>query len=486
MFSSAELGHTLAPDDYDEQLPQLRVDLINAQYDHRERDFPVVVLVTGDDQLAARRLLRGMHEWLDARYLDFRIHTDPPPRALPPFRRYWTGLPSRGRIGVFLNAWAADPIRLALVDGGAERAVPEFIRHTRAFEQMLVDDGALVIKLWLHLPKANIPLRLQELADEHQEWRLDELDRALMNRHDEIMPFAEQLVQETSTAAAPWQIVESTDRFYANLTSARIMLNALQRRLANPPPPPPPPTVVSIPDGQTVLDAVDLTQKLDKGAYRERLLEAQAALRDVAHQAARRNIASVLVFEGWDAAGKGGAIRRLTSALDIRDFRIVPIGAPTPHELAHHYLWRFWTRIPAAGKTVIFDRSWYGRVLVERVEGYAREDEWRRAYTEIRDFEEQLTGAGVLVIKFWLHIDPEEQLARFKAREKTAFKKYKLTEDDHRNRAKWGAYAEAVDEMVARTDTPAAPWRIIPANDKKYARVAVIETYLDALRARLA
>jgi polyphosphate kinase 2 (PPK2 family) len=192
-----------------------------------------------------------------------------------------------------------------------------------------------------------------------------------------------------------------------------------------------------------------------------------------------------VVFEGQDASGKGGAIRRLIAPLDPRYFRVIQIAAPTDEEKAHHYLWRFWSHLPKNGHHVIFDRSWYGRVLVERVEGFAREDEWRRAYREITDFEEQVAESKAVVLKFWLHIDPDEQLRRFQAREKTAYKKYKLTDEDYRNRDKWDAYVAAVDEMVRRTSTSVAPWHVIPANDKRFARVKVLEIYAKALAEQL-
>jgi len=190
----------------------------------------------------------------------------------------------------------------------------------------------------------------------------------------------------------------------------------------------------------------------------------------------------VLVFEGWDAAGKGGVIRRITRAIDAADYRIVPVAAPTEEEKAHHYLWRFWHHLPRAGTMRIFDRSWYGRVLVERVEGLAKVNEWQRAYTEINDFEEQLVEHGILVHKFWLHIDPETQLRRFKEREKTPYKKYKITQEDYRNREKWGDYVTAVNEMVARTSTEMAPWKLVPANDKRWARVEVLRTICQGLK----
>jgi polyphosphate kinase 2 (PPK2 family) len=232
----------------------------------------------------------------------------------------------------------------------------------------------------------------------------------------------------------------------------------------------------------TLLDRIDLTQTIDRDVYRKRLRELQTELNELAWQAYKRSIATVLVFEGVDAAGKGGAIRRVTQAVDSRLREVIPIAAPTDEEIAHHYLWRFWRRVPRAGRMAIFDRSWYGRVLVERVEGLTSEAAWARAYLEINEFEEQLANAGIVVQKFWLQISKEEQLARFQAREDTPYKRYKITDEDWRNREKWDDYRDAVNEMLARTSAQQAPWNLIAGNDKRFARIQVLEIVTDALR----
>ena len=234
-----------------------------------------------------------------------------------------------------------------------------------------------------------------------------------------------------------------------------------------------------------MLDGVDLTSTLDSRAYEARLAELQGRLHRRVDRARPKGITSVLVFEGWDAAGKGGVIRRITGALDVGEYHLAPIAAPSDEELAHHYLWRFWRRLPRPGKVVIFDRSWYGRVLVERVEGLTPEAVWQRAYEEINDFEANLVERGFVLEKFWLHVDREEQLRRFTEREKTSYKKYKITDEDHRNRERWDDYVSAVDDMVAHTSTDIAPWRLVPANDKRFARIAVLEAICDALARRL-
>ncbi|GJM23298.1 MAG: polyphosphate--AMP phosphotransferase [Planctomycetota bacterium] len=491
MLSEVELGQKIEKAEFDELVPQLRIELVNAQYDLRSADFPVIVLLCGDDQLAVRQCLRGMHEWMDGRFLESVVSAGPTDeeRAHPWFWRYWRRLPRKGRIGVFMNAWGADPLRHALFENSDEERLTQDIAHARRFEQTLADEGALIIKLWFHLPKGEFKKRLKRLKKKDQDWRLNDTDRALAERFDEVVPLAERMLTETSTGAAPWHVIESSDRRHFGITAARTILEALGARLSAPPAPTSAsstPIVTSdTPTQKTVLDTIDLTKSFEKDEYEQRLNAAQAELRKVSEKAADKGIASVFAFEGCDAAGKGGSIRRLTAAIGIRDFRVIPIAAPSEEALAHHYLWRFWSKLPAAGKTAVFDRSWYGRVLVERVEGLASEEQWRRAYVEIRDFEEQLVESGAVVQKFWLHIDQDEQLRRFKAREDTPYKGYKITDDDYRNREKWELYVAAIHEMVTRTNTPDAPWHLVPANDKRYARVKVIELTAQALKERL-
>ena len=231
----------------------------------------------------------------------------------------------------------------------------------------------------------------------------------------------------------------------------------------------------------TVLSALDTGKTIEKKTYREELIRLQARLNRLYRVARERGRSTILVFEGWDAAGKGGAIRRITPALDSRDYQIVSIAAPTEEENDHHYMWRFWRHLPGAGRFLIFDRSWYGRVLVERLEGFATQDEWLRAYEEINDFEAQLVTHGSIVVKYWVHITREEQDRRFKAREETPYKRWKLTDEDWRNRERWKAYEVAVDDMVRLTGTPIAPWYLIEGNDKRYARVRVLDILCDAL-----
>ena len=240
------------------------------------------------------------------------------------------------------------------------------------------------------------------------------------------------------------------------------------------------------PPAPNVLTQLDMEKRVPKQEYQALLARYQGRLYRLTQQARRKGVSTVLVFEGADAAGKGGVIQRLTAALDACTYQIIQVTAPTDEEHAQHYLWRFWRHLPRAGRVAIFDRSWYGRVLVERVEGFADEAAWQRAYGEINDFEEQLIDHGMVVAKYWIHIDRDEQLRRFKSRQATPHKRWKITDEDWRNREKWDEYEAAVDDMVARTHTPAAPWTLVEGNDKRFARLKVIETLCQQLEQALA
>jgi polyphosphate:AMP phosphotransferase len=315
-----------------------------------------------------------------------------------------------------------------------------------------------------------------------------ELDWRLFKNYDRFREVCEPFVRMTSTGEAPWMVVSGADPQYRALTVGNTILAALRERLDEKPvrrlpdrtPPLPPPV-----DDLNVLRALELDQPLSKKTYERELEKWQGRLNLLSRDRRFREISVVAVFEGNDAAGKGGAIRRVTRALDARRYHTVPVAAPTEEERAQPYLWRFWRHIPRRGRFEIFDRSWYGRVLVERVEGLCSEADWMRAYTEINDFESQLAAHGVVVVKFWLAISREEQYARFKAREKTSFKRFKITEEDWRNRKKWEQYELAVCDMIDRTSTTSAPWTLVEANNKYYARLKVLKTFCGAVEAAL-
>ena len=492
MLDEAVRGERVAKAAYDAALPQLRVDLLNAQYDLRSAEFAAVVVVAGDDRQGANDTVNILHEWLDSRYLDttvFRELTQEESER-PRFWRTWMALPARGRTGI----WAGGVLRVInhRLDGNInDDELEAFARHLQRMQAELVAGGTLVLKLWFHLPHAEHERRLKKAKKNPRlGWRVDELDWIVSERLPAATPLIERFLRETELPGVPWYVIDGTSWRSRNLTTGQLLRDAIVGALADQQAKDAAPARHAAPprparrSNRTVLDKIDLGATIDSDVYGKRLSLLQAKLYRLSIQARDAHVSSVLVFEGNDASGKGGTIRRLTRAMEAGDYRVIPTAAPTPEERRYHYLWRFWRRLPRDGQMAIFDRSWYGRVLVERVEGFATEEEWQRAYDEINDFELQIVEAGDFLAKFWLAISPEEQLARFTARQQTPYKQHKITDEDFRNREQWDHYLTAVDDMVLQTSTDFAPWNLVPANDKRYARIAVLETVVAGLEAR--
>ena len=504
MFETAELGRTISKADFKRTAPVLRQELLELQDTlHKNKHFPVILLFAGVDGGGKGETVSLLNAWMDPRWLVTRAYDDPDDgeRERPEFWKYWRDLPSRGRIGMFLSAWYSRPL-LDRVHGRSDEA--EFIRQLErivGFERALARDGALILKFWMHMSRDAQEHRLRNLEnDPLTNARVNERDWEHWRMYDKFIGAAEQLVSRTNRGVASWTIVEGADANYRGITVTTLLRDALIRSLeadeengkkakrkhkkAEPEPDKKPDGYASA-KSITVLSGLDMSKRLAKTPYKSELVKLQARLHRLHLEAKARHISSVLVFEGPDAAGKGGAIRRINESLDARNYQVHGIAAPTEEELARHYLWRFWRRLPRDGHIAIFDRSWYGRVLVERIEGFASEDDWRRSYAEINDFEEQLIEHGTVLVKCWVHITEDEQLARFKLREKTPYKRWKLTDEDWRNRDKWSDYENAVNDMVQFTSTSMAPWSLIEGNDKRYARVKVVRTFCERLAAAL-
>ncbi|HEX6886631.1 MAG TPA: polyphosphate:AMP phosphotransferase [Candidatus Nanopelagicales bacterium] len=489
MLKAAEVGNSLSKAEFKEVVPQLRVDLVNAQYDLRSADFGVLLFVAGDDRIAGNEVVNRINEWMDARFIQTHVMgpLSEEEAARPRYWRVWRAMPAKGRISLL----AGGILRLLHENFAGELGDTEYERaidHLESMQEALVADGMLIIKIFLHTPAKVQRKRMKRAQSEDDGWRIDQRDWAMLDMLADGEGKLEKLLRRTSVAGAPWSIIEATDPRYRDVAVARTLVTAINARLAGKPPLGPALSDDLFSPGErqaTVLDAVDLGRTTDKAAYARDLNRLQRELHGLARQARDRGLSSVLAFEGWDAAGKGGAIRRVTQALEAGDYRVISTAAPTEEERKYHYLWRFWRDLPQAGRMVIYDRTWYGRVLVERIEGFATPAEWQRAYDEINDFEDQLVERGFYVAKFWLHISPEEQLARFQARENTPEKAHKITEEDYRNREKWSDYVEAVDQMVLRTTSSDAPWHIIGANDKYTARLEVLEKVTKGLRRSL-
>lgn len=492
MFESAEIGHSIDKATFDAEVPALREALLDAQYELLQKArFPVLILLAGIEGAGKGETVKLLNEWMDPRHIQvstFDQQTDEE-LARPPAWRYWRQMPPKGKIGIFFGNWYDQMMQArvhkALDDAQLDQAINGVLR----LERMLSEEGTLIFKFWFHLSKRRMKERLKTLRDDPlHSWRLSPLDWQQSKTYDRFVRIGERVLRRCGREFAPWYVIDGSDAHYRSLSVGRILLQGLQAALKHEgqvrQSPHAAPLISNL-DNRAVLDALDLSLTLARDEYQQQLILEQARLSRLMRDKRMRRVALVAVFEGNDAAGKGGAISRVAGALDPRQYRIVPIGSPTEEERAQPYLWRFWRHIPPRGKFTIFDRSWYGRVLVERVEKLCGQADWLRAYGEINDFEEELSNAGVVLVKFWLAIDQETQLQRFKEREETPFKHYKITEDDWRNRSKWDDYCDAVGDMVDRTSTAIAPWTLVEANDKRFARVKILRTINDTLEAAL-
>ena len=516
MFRTAELGQKISKSEYNQREPLLRQALLEAQANLRvNSDFPVIILFAGVDGGGKGDTVNILNEWMDPRWLITRAYDEPSDeeRDRPEYWRFWRDLPPKGHIGLFLSSWYSQPILRRVHDKDSQAIFDDRLDRILAFEKALADDGALILKFWMHLSHDEQKRRLKKLEkDSLTSWRVTQQDWDHWHIYDRFEAAAERTIMRTSTGTAPWTIIEGVDPNYRSLTVGSIIRDEITRHIEN--------VhkkkllleaqrkidkmekqqaaaatstgegdesagVIAPLTGTTILSSLDMSLHLTKPEYKKQLKQCQARLNQLHRKALKKKLSTILLFEGPDAAGKGGAIRRVTTALDARHYRVLPIAAPTDEEQAQHYLWRFWRHLSRAGRINIFDRSWYGRVLVERVEGFASEAEWKRAFAEINEFEEELTDHGILLLKYWVHISKDEQLARFKLREETPHKRWKLTEEDWRNRERWDDYNWAVNDIVEHTSTHSAPWVLVEGNDKRYSRIKVISTFCDRLEAML-
>jgi AMP-polyphosphate phosphotransferase len=494
VFESAEIGHTLKKSEFRKEEPKLRQALLDTQYRLLEKDkFPVIILVNGVDGAGKGETVNLFNEWMDPRHIHthaFGASTEAE-RARPEMWRFWTTLPPKGKIGILFGSWYTDPILQRVMENESNGEFQQRLSRIRDFERMLVAEGALILKLWFHLSKEAQEARLNLLsAKKKTAWRVTKEDWKHFKHYDEFVDVCEPALRETSTGEAPWNIIEGSNHEYRSLTAGRLLLDAMERRLKAPAKvtvsaEPLPPTNVADVDKRDVLNTANYAVKLDRDSYDRQLDKLQGELNLLTRHKKMRERAIVMVFEGMDAAGKGSTIRRVTRAMDARFYQVVPIAAPSDEERAQPYLWRFWRHVPPHGHAVIFDRSWYGRVLVERVEKFCTDADWQRAYHEINEFEEQLAEGGAIVAKFWLAISQAEQLKRFKERAKIPHKQFKITDEDWRNRKKWPAYEHAVADMIDHTSTDIAKWNVIASNDKLWARVETLKRLVETIEEQL-
>lgn len=504
MLETLDLSSTLPKAEARGRIDELQNELRVLQQQIRSARIPVVILFEGPDGAGKGDSIATLVEPLDPRGFKVRSTGEPTDedQARPFLWRFWKDLPSRGDFVIFDRSWYR-PLLEDRLDGEIEESqVEAYSTEIREHERQLHADGFVLVKFWLHISKDEQNRRLKKMKDDPWErWRVTQEDRRERFGMKKYLRAAEEMLEKTSSGEAPWQLVAAEDPWSRRVRVLELLVQELQRacggaasgdasqvnpgeqadyarlRAAA--------LQITITEPAVLLDRVDLARSLSDEEYRGRLDIAQEALRDRLLECYRRRIPTVVVYEGWDAAGKGGNIKRVTQELDPRGYEVVPVAAPDALERSKHYLWRFWRALPRHGHMSIYDRSWYGRVLVERVEGYAAEAEWRRAYEEINRFERHLAEFGTVLVKFWLHLSPEEQLRRFEERENVDHKKYKIGPDDWRNRGRWNAYRIAASEMIERTTTSYAPWTIVEANDKLWARMRTLDQMNEVLREKL-
>lgn len=485
MFDGAEKDPQLSDEEFSRLEEPLRIHLLNEQYRHLKiKDRALMIVVAGIDGAGKGETVNLLNEWLDPRHVRTLAFDDPTKeeKSYPLVRRFWLGLPPKGSVGIMFGAGYK-----ALLDEAAKKdlnpdKLESLIVAVRKFEDTLVANDVQIIKLWFHLSRdAQRARTALLLANPSTAWQVGKKDDKVYKHFDRVRQAAQRVIEATDASHAPWTIIPSANKNMRIFRTAEAVLNAFTQRAIKVPPAHDPAAPLKRTKSSHRLDKLDYGASVSKENYEQELMQWQNRLATAVRSKKFKKKSLVLVFEGQDAAGKGGAIRRVTHALDARQYRTVSVAAPRPFEMDRPYLWRFWRNVPGRGRIAIFDRSWYGRVLVERVEGYAKRAAWQRAYQEINEFEKQLTHRGAIVLKFWLSVTPDEQLKRFRAREHSPYKNFKITPEDWRNRRKWPAYAKAAEEMFMQTDMPESPWHILSANDKRHARLEVIKLITKAV-----
>ena len=493
MLEKIDLGNKVDKKTYRKVMDEAEEKLGLLQRECKDAGIPVILVFEGMGAAGKGVQINRLIQALDPRGFDVYACDRPTEdEQMRPFLwRYWTKTPTKGRIAVFDRSWYRS-VQVDRFDGlTPEDKLGDAYQDILSFEKQLCDDGTVIMKFFLYIDKEEQKKRFKKLeGSKETSWRVTAEDWNRNKDFDRYLKMNEEMLEKTDTDYAPWVIIEAVDKDYAALKIVSSVMDRLEYELehhrlrgGNPVQKQEVKTRERFKNG--VLSGIDLSKSLTEEEYKTRLKKLQKRLAELHSELYRLRIPVVIGFEGWDAGGKGGAIKRLTSNLDPRGYRVNPTAAPNDIEKVHHYLWRFWNSVPKAGHIAIFDRTWYGRVMVERIEGFCSEAEWRRAYQEINEMESHMANAGAVVLKFWLHIDKDEQERRFKERQANPAKQWKITDEDWRNREKWDQYEEAVNEMLIRTSTTYAPWIVVEGNDKRYARVKVLQTVVDALEKKI-
>lgn len=489
-ISAIDLARKISRDDYKERKPKLEVRLGRLQRKAIEAGLPVVVLFEGCEGAGKGTLINRFIRGMDPRH--FKVHSINKVYEEELYRpylwRFWQRLPAAGKMSVLDRSWYGPILKKRVGNDILENEWKTACVEMKEFERLLCDAGYLIIKIFLHITQQEQAKRYRRLEENPATaWRITRDDWIQYENYETFCRYAQEMVGNSDSEAAPWRLISAQDMRSATVEVFETIGDALEEALAGK-------TVehsrvdVKLGDdatGEGLLEKADLSLTLDGGEYRKRLKTLQEEIHELQHQIYMARVPVVIAYEGWDAAGKGGNIKRLTQSMDPRGYEVYPVAAPNDVENLHHYLWRFWRDVPKAGHVGIFDRSWYGRVLVERVEGFCTEEEWKRAYREINEFERQLVSYGTVLVKVWVHIDAGEQLQRFEARVADPNKRWKITEEDWRNREKWGEYEAAVRDMLRLTSTDVAPWMVVESNCKRFARVKVLEGVVRDIKRRI-
>lgn len=501
MLEKVELNKKISKEEYIDTIDSLREKLAILQQELKKNKIPVIVIFEGWGASGKGSVISSIINPLDPR--GFKVNTITPSnefeKRMPPLYRFWKDIPAYGNMAIFDRSWYLD-VSTNIIDsiGEFEEKMDSY-DEINVFEKQLTDDGYIIIKFFLHISKNQQKERFEKLMkDKTTVWRVTERDLKHNKDYEKHYKAFDVMINQTNTINAPWHIIPSSDKRYTKKKVLEIMIEQIESALENKDILQNKNSLKDILEPKKILihpkfilkddislDNIELDKLLTDEEYQKTLDEYKKKLSKLHNKLYLKKIPVVIGYEGWDAAGKGGNIKRLTSSLDARGYNVATIAAPNEAEAQHHYLWRFWQAMPKTGHISIFDRTWYGRVMVERIEGFCKEEDWKRAYNEINEFEYSLNRWGCIIIKFWLQIDKEEQLRRFNEREQTPAKNYKITDEDWRNREKWEAYEAALKDMIKYTSTDFAPWTIIEANNKKYARLKALKTFIDKIEEKL-
>lgn len=464
---------------------QYRNELAGCQMTIKDAKLPVIIILEGWGASGKGSVISSLIKYMDPRFFKvYNMDAKSEDEERKPFLyRHAVRMPGAGAISIF-DGGLMDEVTKAYLHNDIDRK--EYDRRVDSiinYERQLRDNGYLVLKFFLNIDEKTQRNRLDKLSgSKSTKWRVSEDDIWQNKHYDKCKKLYKEYIKATDSEAAPWYRIESVDKGDVERFIATTIVDQINKAIANP-------WVAKIPDNPynmspvTPLSSIELKGKeLTEAEYRKRLKELQKELSQLHNELYRKKIPVIIAYEGWDAAGKGGNIKRIASALDPRGYEVFPIASPTPDEKCRHFLWRFYNRLPRTGHIAIYDRTWYGRVMVERLEGFCSENDWQRAYNEMNEFEKDLTDWGAVVIKFWVQVDKDTQLERFTLRQNTPEKQWKITDEDWRNREKWDLYEGAIDEMIAKTSTEFAPWYILESNDKKYARIKALEIVIDRIK----